>query len=202
MVTDFTDWAVGDLVLTLDGREYRSRPPSVEQGKLLIAMAIQLEIQLGLVKGDLPEDLDELIQAAGTTPFAEVSLGVDVRDALLADGVNPETIRRMGTYGIFYWVRGKERADLLAEAMWRKEAEEAAAADAPKGRKGSTSGRSTASGSRTRTASTRTTASPRTSSPRPRKTPASTAKKPAKPAGKSQPTGQTSPPTGTPSSAT
>jgi hypothetical protein len=176
MTTDFTDWAVGDLVLTLDGREYRSRPPSVEQGKLLIALAVKAEIQLGLVKGDLPDDLAELIEKAGTTPLAETSLGAPTNEALVADGVNPETIRRMAVYGIFYWVRGKDRADLLAQAMWRKEAEEAAEAAAPKGRKASTSGRRTASGSRTSTGSTRTTGSRQSSSRQPPKRPTSTAK--------------------------
>lgn len=179
---DFTDWAVGDLVLTIGGKEYRSKPPTVGQGKLLLALAVQAEVRLGLVEGDMPADLAELVDAAATTPLSETSLGKETRERLVSDGVNPETIRRMGIYGIFYWVRGKERADLLAEAMWRKEDEEAAEAEAPKGRRPSKSGRSTASGSPTKTASTRTTAPRGSSSRQPRKTSPSAASKTDSPA--------------------
>lgn len=183
---DFTDWAQGDLVLTIDGKEYRSKPPTVDHAKSLLALAVQAEIHLGLVKGDMPTDLKELVDALGTAPVAEVSLGKETREQLVADGVSPETVSRMGMYGIFYWARGKERADWLADAMWRKEAEEAAekaaASSAPKGRRSSTSGRSTASASPTPTASTRTTGSRSSSNRRRRRAQAASRKanRPAK----------------------
>lgn len=140
---DFTDWATGDLVLTVGGREYRSRPPSVDHAKAILALAVQLEVNLGLADGPLPADLQELYQQVASRPVCEVVFGEDVYGQMVEDGLDAKTMRRMGVYGVLYWSRGRENADTLAGLMWRQEAEQEAEEEAPKDPSPSTSGPST-----------------------------------------------------------
>jgi len=152
---DFTAWVEPDLAVTLGGEQYLCPPPSVAQAKIIVAIAVLSEHRLGLAKGEPDPALVELANAQ-TDPLPVLTLGRDVYDRMIADGVTQTTIDRVGYYALHYWARGKAQADFLAAAMW-------GTADAgPKARRPSKSGRSTGSASRTRTASTRTTASPST----------------------------------------
>jgi len=159
---DFTSWATPNLEVTLAGHDYSVKPPSVAQAKIILAFAVIAEHDLGLVKGDLDPDLVALTKAQ-KVPLAVVSLGQDVYDQMIADGIDQATTNRVGYYAVHFWARGKAQADWLAQAMWTPKNEEATAAapKAPQDRR-SKSGRSTASASRTRTASTRTTGSRKT----------------------------------------
>jgi hypothetical protein len=163
---DFTTWARPDLVLTLPGREYRSRPPTLGEIDLLLAIAVRLELEIGLVQGEMPSDLAALIEQNADTPVAVISLGQETYDAMVAEKVDHEVIRRMGLYAVLYWARGEAKADVIAEFLWGHETQQDEAEAAPKDRKGSTSGPSSASASPTSSASTRTTGSPRRSSRR------------------------------------
>jgi hypothetical protein len=169
MAKDFTAWARPDLVLTLGGREYRSRPPTFGQVDLLLAITVRLELEIGIVKGEMPADLAELITQHATEPVALLTLGQETYDLMRENREDVEAVRRMGLYAALYWARGEEHADEIAELLWSREKREAEEAAAPKDRKGSTSGPSTASASPTSTGSTPTTASPRTSSRQRRK---------------------------------
>jgi hypothetical protein len=160
--TDFSAWVVPDLVLTLGGRTYTVQPPSVSRARQVLALSIASDAQLA--RRDLPESVQTVVDAI-TDPLAVVTLGQDVYDQLVADGVPAEVVKRMGFYGLHFWTSGKDKADRLAQALWAADDGEWDGADpkapaAPRSR--SRSGRSTASGSRTRKASTRTTASPPT----------------------------------------
>jgi len=158
---DFNAWATPNLNVTLAGHNYSAAPPSVEQMKVILAFAARAENDLQAEPGVLDPALDAICEAQ-KVPLAVVTLGQDIYDQMIADGIDQATTDRVGYYGIHYWARGKERADFLAEAMWTPKNEEAIAAapKAPQDRR-SKSGRSTASASRTRTASTPTTASPK-----------------------------------------
>lgn len=138
---DFSEWVAPDLVLTLGGRTYRVPPPNVEQAKKIIAAAVRGEVKLRIVKGEIPAEVQTVLDTV--KPLERVGLG-SVADQLAADGVPVETIDRMDYYAIFYWARGKEYADSLAVILWTPRAE--AGAPAPKARTRSPrkSGRNTA----------------------------------------------------------
>jgi hypothetical protein len=140
---DFSEWVAPDLVLTLGERTYSVPPPSVERAKKIIAAAVRGEVNLGIVKGEIPAEVQEILDTFG---IERPGLG-PVYDQLVADEVPIETIDRMDYYSIFYWARGKEYADWLITVLWspraRGEAGEAAAPKAPP-RSPQPSGRSTA----------------------------------------------------------
>ena len=157
---DFTAWATPNLEVTLAGHDYSAKPPSVAQAKVILAFAVIAEHGLDLVKGEPDPELVALTKAQ-KVPLAAVSLGQDVYDQMIADGIDQATTDRVGYYAMHFWARGKAQADWLAQAMWATpDTEEVTAATpkAPQDRR-SKSGRNTASASRTRTASTRTTGS-------------------------------------------
>ena len=58
---DFESWAAPDLQLTFRGRTYTVAPPSVADARKILAAAVRGEVNLGLVKGEIPE-------ALGTAP--------------------------------------------------------------------------------------------------------------------------------------
>ncbi len=129
---DFDSWARPDLDLTLGGRTFPVRPPSVETGKLLLALAVRGELNLGIVRGEMPDELQELIDAI--EPGEHPALGATY-DQLQAAGVDQVTIDRMAYYAVFYWAKGKEYADWIAELLFSLEGGGPAggASSAPKG---------------------------------------------------------------------
>lgn len=145
---DFGSWVAPDLVLTLGGREYRVQPPSVEGAKLILACAVRGEVELGLVKGEVPAEVQSLL--ATIKPGHHPALGNSWRE-MAADGVPSQTIDRMAYYAVFYWARGREYADMLATILWTpRDVPAGGDVAAPKARRRSPrkSGRSTASASR------------------------------------------------------
>jgi hypothetical protein len=144
---DFSEWVAPDLVLTLGGRTYKVPPPSVEQAKKIIAAAVRGEVNLRIVKGEIPAEIQAVLDTFD--PIERPGLG-PVAEQLVADGIPVETIDRMDYYAVFYWARGKEYADSLALVLWAPRAGAEAGAPAPKVRTRSRrkSGRSTASASR------------------------------------------------------
>lgn len=131
---DFEAWATPDLELTLGGRTYSVRPPSVDAAKKIIAAAVRGEVNLGLVEAkEVPAEVQRILDTI--EPDEHPGLG-DVYDQLAAAKVAQPTIDRMAYYAVFYWARGKEYADTLAKLLWlpREEGISAPAADAsPKG---------------------------------------------------------------------
>ena len=128
---DFGEWAAPGLELTFGGGTYLVPPPTVEDAKKLLAMAVRAEIGLGLVKGEIPDEVQAVLD---TIPSgAHPALGPAYALLVAADVPQP-TIDRMAYYATFYWARGKGYADALARILWGPvEAEEAEAGDAPKG---------------------------------------------------------------------
>ena len=114
---DFGAWATPALPIMLGGRTYSVRPPSVADGPRVIALAIWQEKQVGLVKGEIPAEvqaiLDEVL-AADDHP----SVGREVHDVMVADGVDAVTIARAELYATLYWARGREYADEVGRLMW------------------------------------------------------------------------------------
>lgn len=121
-VKDFAAWVVPDLKLPLRGRTYSVRPPSVEGAKKCIAAAVLGEVNMGLVKGPVPPEVQEIIDSI--EPDEHPALGA-VHDELVADGVDPETINRMTVYVVYYWARGESYADFIAHLQWGKHVEQA-----------------------------------------------------------------------------
>lgn len=141
---DFTEWAEPPLVLTLGGATYTMAPPSVEQAKTFIACAVHAEQRLGLIKGTIPDELKDLLAKVANTSVGVLGLGESVVKDLRDAGASAVTIDRMGYYAIFYWVRGKARADEIALAFWRPQSEVADSDPKASLRSRSTSGPSTA----------------------------------------------------------
>ena len=128
---DFGEWAAPGLELTFGGGTYMVPPPTVEDAKKLLAMAVRAEIGLGLVKGDVPDEVQAVLD---TIPSGEHPALGPAYALLVAADVPQPTIDRMAYYATFYWTRGKGYADALARILWGPvEAEEAEAGDAPKG---------------------------------------------------------------------
>ena len=111
---DFGEWVAPDLNLELGGRTYTVRPPTVEAAKMILAAAVRGEVNLGLVKGDIPEEVQGMLDSIGDEHPA---LG-DAYAAMVADGVPAATIDRVAYYAVFYWARGREYADTLAKLLW------------------------------------------------------------------------------------
>jgi hypothetical protein len=130
---DFGEWAVPGLELTFGGDTYVVSPPTVEDSKKLLAAAVRAEVGLGLVKGEIPDEIAAVL--ATIQPGEHPALGA-VYEVLAAAGVPQATIDRMGYYATFYWARGKAYADALAGILWGPAAdpvEGEAGDDDPKG---------------------------------------------------------------------
>lgn len=144
---DFSEWVAPGLPLTLGGRTYTVPAPDVERAKKIIAAAVRAEVNLGIVKGEIPETITEILSTI--RGIERPGLG-EVAEQLTAAGVAVETIDRMEYYAIFYWARGAEAAEALAVALWAPRTPATGAGEpAPKARARSPrrSGRSTASAS-------------------------------------------------------
>ena len=112
---DFGEWAVPNLELTFGGDTYQVPPPTVEDSKKLLAAAVRAEVGLGLVKGEIPDEIAAVL--ATIQPGEHPALG-EVYEVLAAAGVPQATIDRMGYYATFYWARGRSYADALAGILW------------------------------------------------------------------------------------
>jgi hypothetical protein len=111
---DFGEWVAPDLKLEMGGRTYLVRPPTVEAAKMILAAAVMGEVHLGLVKGEIPPEVQAVLDSIGNE---QPALG-EAYSAMVADGVPAATIDRMAYYAVFYWARGKEYADTLAKLLW------------------------------------------------------------------------------------
>ena len=129
---DFGEWAaVEGLTLTLGGRTYTVPPPTVGAMRQILAAAVRGEVNLRIVQGEIPAEVQEVLDTIG--PHDHPALG-PVYDQLVADDVPKLAIDRMAYYAVFYWARGREYADALARILWTPrdldaEAEEASPKD-------------------------------------------------------------------------
>lgn len=122
---DFAAW-LEPLVLKLGDRTYTVPIPTTADAKLLIASAVAGEVNLGLAKGPIPDEVEALLETV--QPGDHPALTREVWQQMLDDGIPHDARNRMSYYAVFYWARGKEYADLLALALWGPEV--AAAAEA------------------------------------------------------------------------
>ena len=128
---DFGEWAaVGGLELTLGGRTYTVRPPSVRAMRQVLAAAVRAEVNLGLVLGEIPAEVQAVLD--DMKPDEHPALG-SVYDELAADEVPQAVVDRMAYYAVFYWARGKAYADSLATILWTPRDVGGAETGAPKG---------------------------------------------------------------------
>lgn len=128
---DFGEWAAVDgLPLKLGGRTYVVSPPSVRAMGQVLAAAVRAEINLGLVKGEIPPEVQAVLD--DIKPGEHPGLGA-VYDQLAADDVPQAVVDRMTYYAVFYWARGKAYADSLAVLLWTPRDMGAGDAGAPKG---------------------------------------------------------------------
>ncbi|TFD47569.1 hypothetical protein E3T46_17390 [Cryobacterium sp. Hh11] len=111
---DFAEWVAPDLEIKLGGRTYTVPPPTVEAAKMILAAAVRGEVHLGLVTGEIPPEVQAMLDTIGDEHPA---LG-EAFAAMVADKVPAATIDRVAYYAVFYWARGKEYADTLAKLLW------------------------------------------------------------------------------------
>ena len=135
--SDFASWAVPDLVIPLSGRDgvvrdFVVRPPSVDDMGKLLACAVRGEVNLGMVEGPIPDEVQAVLDTIG--PHEHPALG-DAYQEMVDAGIHPDTIGRMAYYSVFFWTRGKDYADALALLLWAPRAghDSEAAEPAPKG---------------------------------------------------------------------
>lgn len=140
---DFSEWAAPALNLEYRGHVYEVQPPSVEAAKKILAAAVRGEVKLGLVKAEVPAEIQAYLDKIG--PDDHPALGADVYQKMVADGLPQVTIDRMAYYATFYWARGREYADMLAKILWLpREVEAEGSGDAgPKGSSRRRTGRRT-----------------------------------------------------------
>jgi len=128
---DFGEWVAPDLEVTLGGRTYWVQPPTVAEMKKVLAAAVRGEVKLRLVDADIPAEVQTVLNTI--TPGEHPALG-PVYQQLIDDGVPSATIDRIGYYAVFFWARGREYADALAQALWMpRELGAEAGEAAPKG---------------------------------------------------------------------
>ena len=129
--SDFASWAVPDLVIPLGGRTFTVQPPSVDDMGKLLACAVRGEVNLGIVEGHIPDEVQEILDTIGSDEHpARGAAYHEMREHL-----HPVTLDRMAYYAVFYWARGKEYADALATLLFtpREVDAESEAEPAPKG---------------------------------------------------------------------
>jgi hypothetical protein len=112
---DFEEWVAPTLDITLGGRTYSVQPPSVENAGKLLAAAIRGEVKLGLVKGEIPAEVQNVLDTI--RPGEHPALG-DVYRQMAEDGVSEQSLNRVGYYAVFYWARSREYADFVAKILW------------------------------------------------------------------------------------
>ena len=111
---DFGEWGDPDLELTWGGHTYMVRSPTVEAVKMILASAVRGEVNLGLVKGEIPDEVQAMLDSIGDEHPA---LG-DQYAAMVANDVPAVTIDRMAYYAVFYFARGEWYADTMAKLFW------------------------------------------------------------------------------------
>ncbi|WP_337004109.1 MULTISPECIES: hypothetical protein [unclassified Microbacterium] len=130
----FADWAIPALTLpplpTRDGepRAFVVQPPAVGDVAKLLACAVRGEVNLGIVNGPIPAEVQEILDTI--TPDEHPALGPAYREMVDA-GVHPETIGRAAYYSVFFWTRGRDYADRLAALLWGREQVDAEEGETP-----------------------------------------------------------------------
>lgn len=119
--SDFEEWAEEPWHLQLGGVTYVVAPPSVKAYGQLLAAAVAGEVNVGIVLGPLPEEVERVLETVGDDHPA---LGNDVYQQMVDNGLSPQTINRASVYGVYYWTRGEAYADRMARFLWRKPEDE------------------------------------------------------------------------------
>lgn len=116
-----------DLILELGDHTYRVKPPSRETGKVLTAInVVGVTTMQNALGGTCPTcgrasdpEIDPEIQALADSvqnkELGELSLGKDVFDQMIADGLDASTIETMELYAMYYWLMGEQVADAILE---------------------------------------------------------------------------------------
>jgi hypothetical protein len=115
---EFGRWAQPDLPIEgKDGRRYFAPPPSVQDGKAIIALTVVAEHRIGLVKSEPDPAMVKLAESI-TEDLAVLTLGREVRDQMVTDGLSEMTIARAGYYAMWFWSAGEAAADGICALMW------------------------------------------------------------------------------------
>lgn len=113
--SDFQSWAEPDLVIPLGDQTFRVRPPSVDDAAKVLACAIRGEVNLEMVEGPIPDEVQAVLDTIG--PDDHPALGETYHEMKTA-GLSPLTLDRLGYYAVFYWARGEKYADTLARLLF------------------------------------------------------------------------------------
>lgn len=116
-----------DLILNLGEHTYRVKPPSRDTGKLLTAINVVgvTTMQTALAgtcptcgrSGDpqIDPEIQELADSVQNKELGELSLGQDVFDQMIEDGLDATTIDTMSLYAMYFWLMGEAVADQILE---------------------------------------------------------------------------------------
>ena len=89
--SDFASWAVPDLVIPLGGRTFTVQPPSVDDMGKLLACAVRGEVNLGIVEGHIPDEVQEILDTIGSDEHP--ALGAAYHE--MREYLHPVTLDRM-----------------------------------------------------------------------------------------------------------
>lgn len=113
--SDFAAWAQKDLVIPFGGHTYRVSPPDVDRAAILLACAVRGEVNIGIVSGPIPDDVQKVLNSITE---AHPALTEEVYQQMVANKVPKVSIDRFAYYATFYWARGEAYADELARLMF------------------------------------------------------------------------------------
>ncbi|MDQ1127562.1 hypothetical protein QE428_002595 [Microbacterium sp. SORGH_AS 505] len=119
---DFAEWAAPHLVLTFGEHTFRVTPPTTgEVTARVLALAVVAEVELGLVTGPVPDAIEEIVNGIGPDehPALREAYG-EMKDLVQQHKLLPASIDRAAVYAIFFWARGREYADWIAELIWTR----------------------------------------------------------------------------------
>lgn len=166
---DLTQYLTPALELPVADTVYVVQPPTKSVGLVLAAVnAVGVATYSAALTEcptcgragapEVPAETLKLLESIGDTDVASLSLGQDVYDRMIADGVPGPHIDQLGMYALYYWTLGEDTADKIMSARHGG----GAPGEARSASSTSTPGPRTASGNRTqRRASTRGTGASR-----------------------------------------
>lgn len=119
---DLSAHQVGNLSITLSGRDFEVRPPSAVEGVLLMKI-VTIGWQAAFNTENLDEEMflaqigQETLEKIANTEFGveRLAIGEDTLQAMIDAGIPAKDITMAARYAAFYWVFDKKTADKMMD---------------------------------------------------------------------------------------
>ena len=126
---DFTRLITPNLDLTVGDKTYTVTPPSKEVGaQMLAANVVGLSVFTSLQDAcptcgrsgevEIAPKYKELAAQVEDMDLGELSLGEDVYNEMVADGLDGALMDKLALYAFYYWTMGESVADAIVEEQW------------------------------------------------------------------------------------